>query len=171
MITLSKITKRVGTRTLFEDVTITFNKGHRYAITGPNGAGKSTLLKIIMGLEESTSGTVSLPKKTGYLRQNIHDYKDFSLRQVVIMRNKRLWDAFQERDRLYESEITDAVGMRLGTLEEIIAEEDGYMADCDAEKLLVGMGISEDLFDQLMANLPSDLQFRAFICQALFGNP
>jgi ATPase subunit of ABC transporter with duplicated ATPase domains len=171
MITLSKITKRVGTRTLFEDVTITFNKGHRYAITGPNGAGKSTLLKIIMGLEESTSGTVSLPKKTGYLRQNIHDYKDFSLRQVVIMGNKRLWDAFQERDRLYESEITDAVGMRLGTLEEIIAEEDGYMADCDAEKLLVGMGISEDLFDQLMANVPSDLQFRALICQALFGNP
>ena len=171
MITLSKITKRVGTRTLFEDVTITFNKGHRYAITGPNGAGKSTLLKIIMGLEESTSGTVSIPKKTGYLRQNIHDYKDYSLRQVVIMGNKRLWDAFLERDRLYEVEMTDAVGMRLGSLEEVIADEDGYMADSDAEQLLSGMGVPEEMFDQPMGNTPSDLQFRALICQALFGNP
>jgi ATPase subunit of ABC transporter with duplicated ATPase domains len=171
MITLSKITKRVGTRTLFEDVTITFNKGHRYAITGPNGAGKSTLLKIIMGLEEPTSGTVALPKKTGYLRQNIHDYKDYSLRQVVVMGNRRLWAAFEERDRLYEVEMTDLVGMRLGSLEEIIAEEDGYMADSDAEKLLSGMGIPEDLFDSLMGNVPSDFQFRALICQALFGNP
>ncbi len=87
------------------------------------------------------------------------------------MGNKRLWGAFEERDRLYEVEMTDMVGMRLGTLEEVIAEEDGYMADSDAEKLLSGMGIPEELFDQLMGNVPSDLQFRALICQALFGNP
>ncbi|MFZ4772459.1 MAG: ABC-F family ATP-binding cassette domain-containing protein [Chlamydiia bacterium] len=171
MITLSKITRRVGPRTLFEDVTITFNKGHRYAVTGPNGAGKSTLLKIIMGIEEATSGAVALPKKTGYLRQNIHDYKDYTLRQVVIMGNKRLWDAFAERDQLYEVEMTDKVGMRLGTLEEIIADEDGYMADSDAEQFLEGMGIGPELYDEPMKNVPSDLQFRALICQALFGNP
>jgi len=171
MITLSKITRRVGPRTLFEDATITFNRGHRYAVTGPNGAGKSTLLKIIMGIEEATSGTVALPKKTGYLRQNIHDYKDYTLRQVVVMGNKRLWDAFLERDALYEGEMTDKVGMRLGTLEEIIADENGYMADSEAEQFLNGMGIGEELFDEPMKNVPSDLQFRALICQALFGEP
>ncbi len=71
MITLQEITKRVGGRTLFEDVTVSFNEGCRYGLTGPNGSGKSTLLKIIMGVESSTSGTVSLPNKVGFLKQKI----------------------------------------------------------------------------------------------------
>ncbi len=84
---------------LFEDVTMTFNAGNRYGLTGPNGAGKTTLLKIIMGFEEPTSGTITLPDRVGILRQNIEAYKDFNIRDVVIMGNKRLWDAFKERDR------------------------------------------------------------------------
>lgn len=62
MITLTKITKKVGPRVLFEDVTMTFNSGCRYGLTGPNGSGKSTLLKIIMKQEEATTGTVALPQ-------------------------------------------------------------------------------------------------------------
>ena len=63
MITLNSVTKKVGTRLLFEDVTATFNEGCRYGLTGPNGAGKSTLLKIVMGEVEPSSGSVSLPRK------------------------------------------------------------------------------------------------------------
>ena len=48
MITLRDISKKIGARTLFEDVTITFNSGCRYGLTGPNGAGKSTLFNIIL---------------------------------------------------------------------------------------------------------------------------
>jgi len=73
MITLENISKRIGGRTLFEDVTFTFNDGCRYGLTGPNGSGKSTLLKIIMGTESQTTGTVSLPKKVGFLKQRIED--------------------------------------------------------------------------------------------------
>ena len=71
MITLSKVSKSFGSRILFEDVTMTFNAGNRYGLTGPNGAGKTTLLKIIMGSEEPTSGTVTLPDRVGILRQDI----------------------------------------------------------------------------------------------------
>ena len=74
MITLNKISKSFGSKVLFDDVTITFNAGNRYGLTGPNGAGKTTLLKIIMGIEEPTSGSVTLPDKVGILRQNIEDY-------------------------------------------------------------------------------------------------
>lgn len=171
MLSLVKLSKRVGTRTLFEDVNLVFHPDHRYALTGPNGCGKSTLLKIIMGVEDASSGNVVLPKKVGYLRQNIHDYKDYTLKEVVIMGNKRLWNTFLERDRLYLEEMTDAIGMKLGHLEEIIAEEDGYMADSDAERLLTGMGIKESLHEAKMHEVPTDFQFRALICQALFGNP
>jgi ATPase subunit of ABC transporter with duplicated ATPase domains len=152
MITLNKISKKVGTRILFDDVNATFSPGHRYGLTGPNGAGKSTLLKIMMGVEEATSGTVSLPKRVGFLRQNIESFKNMKVLDVVIMGNKRL-------------------GIRLGELEEVIAEENGYSAEAEAEDLLVGMGITASVHQKKMHEIPTDIQFRTLICQALFGDP
>lgn len=171
MITLNKISKSFGSRILFDNVTITFNAGNRYGLTGPNGAGKTTLLKIIMGMEEPTSGTVTLPDRVGILKQNISDYKNQRVLDTVIMGNKRLWDAMQERESLYEVEMSDDVGMRLGELEGIIAEEDGYSADSNAEVILSGMGISHEYLEEKMHAIPTDMQFRVLLCQALFGEP
>lgn len=171
MIVLDKITKKLGIRVLFEDVSVAFNTGHRYGLTGPNGAGKSTLLKIMMGVEEASSGSVSLPKRVGFLKQSISECKDMLVRDVVIMGNNRLYSALQEQEKLYQGEINDAVGMRLASLEEIVAEEGGYTAEADAEVLLSGMGIPSDSFGKLLHEIPLDHQFRVLLCQALFGNP
>ena len=171
MVTLDKISKKIGTRVLFDDVSATFNPGNRYGLTGPNGAGKSTLLKIMMGVEDPTSGSVSLPKKVGFLRQNIEEFKDARVLDAVIMGNERLWKTMVERDMLYEQEMTDEIGMKLGDLEEIVAEEEGYTAESDAEILLMGMEIPAEFHEKKMWELPSDLQFRVLLCQALFGAP
>ncbi len=171
MITLNQISKSFGSRVLFENVTVTFNAGNRYGLTGPNGAGKTTLLKIIMDLEDPTSGSVTLPDRVGILRQNIEDFHNDVVLDVVIMGNKRLWDAMKERDSLYEVEMSDDVGMRLGEIEGIIAEEDGYSADSNAEVLLSGMGIPLEYLSKKMNEIPTDMQFRVLLCQALFGEP
>jgi len=171
MITLNKVSKSFGSRILFDDVTMTFNEGKRYGLTGPNGSGKSTLLKIVMGFEEPTSGTVTLPDRVGILRQNIEEFKDFVVLDVVIAGNAPLWSALRERDALYDLEMTDEVGMKLGELEGVIAEEDGYSAESNAEVLLAGMGLPEDIFTKKMHEIPTDIQFRVLLCQSLFGNP
>jgi len=171
MIVLDKISKKLGTRVLFDDVCVAFNPGHRYGLTGPNGSGKTTLLKIMVKVEDPTSGVVTLPKKVGFLRQNIEEFKDNKVLDVVIIGNERLWNALIERDMLYEKEMTDEIGMRLGDLEEIVAEEDGYSAESNAEMLLSGMGISVEMHEKIMHEIPTDLQFRVLLCQALFGNP
>ncbi len=171
MITLKDISKTVGSRSLFTNITASFSSGNRYGLTGPNGAGKSTLLKIIMKQEPATTGQISLPRKVGFLKQNIHDFENYSLRDCIIMGNERLWNVMCERDKLYEGEMTDEVGMKLAELEDVIAEEDGYSADTEAEIFLQGIGIEEDSYDKLMKEIPTDLQFRVLLCQALFGKP
>jgi len=171
MIHLDSITKKFGSRILFENVTITLNEECRYGLTGPNGCGKSTLLKIIMGLEEATFGKVNRPKKVGFLKQNIEDFKDFTVIDTVIYGNTRLYKALSERDKLYEKEITDEIGLRLAEIEEIIAEEAGYTAEAEAEELLVGMGIPLNFHKNKMKEIPIDRQFRTLLCQALFGKP
>ena len=170
MITLGNISKSFSTKLLFEKVSCVFNQ-QRYALTGPNGCGKSTLLKIITGQVEPLSGSVTLPNKVGILRQNIEAYHNFNVIDTVIMGNDRLWKAMEERDRLYDVEMTDDVGMRLGDLEGIVSEENGYSADSDAEVLLNGMGIPEIYFHKKMHEIPTDMQFRVLLCQALFGDP
>ncbi len=93
MITVSDVTKGFGGRTLFRDVNATFSRGNNYGLTGPNGCGKSTLMKIMIGAEETDKGHVSLPRRTGWLRQDHFAFDDFRVIDTVIMGNKRLWDA------------------------------------------------------------------------------
>ncbi len=171
MITLDEISVEVGGKLLFENVSMAFQPGNRYGLTGPNGAGKSTLLGVIMGRREPTTGHVTLPRKVGILRQNIADFEGYGVIETVVMGNERLSKALHERDILYEKEMTDEIGMRLGELEEIIAEEDGYSADTEAETLLAGMGVPEEYYTLKMGEIPTDMQFRALLCQSLFGNP
>ena len=171
MIIIDNVTKKFGDRILFEDVACSFAPGNRYGLTGPNGAGKSTLLKIAIGASDATSGNVVLPKKFGFLKQDITEFENIKVIDVVMMGNNKLWQTLLKRDALYDKEMTDAVGMRLAELEEIVEAEGGYTADSDAEILLHGIGLSSDEFTKEMKEIPLDHQFRVLLCQALFGKP
>src|SRR5689334_20055601 len=109
MITVSGVSMRYGSKILFDDVATTFTKGRRYGLTGPNGSGKSTFMKLLTGELEPQRGTVSRPKKLGVLRQDQFAFDQFRVIDTVVMGNKRLWSALEERDKLYEkTDLTDA---------------------------------------------------------------
>ena len=91
---------------------------------------------------------------------------------TVIMGNQRLWNALQARDVLYaKADLTDADGMRLGELEGIVGEEDGYSAESDAAILLQGLDIADALHERTMAELQGGQKVRVLLAQALFGHP
>ncbi len=46
------------TKRIIDDISLTVDENKFVVITGPNGGGKSTLAKIIMGIEQPTSGQI-----------------------------------------------------------------------------------------------------------------
>src|SRR5688572_1870148 len=172
MISVSGVSMRYGSKTLFEDVTTTFSSGRRYGLTGPNGAGKSTFMKLLTGELDPQQGTVVRPAKLGVLRQDQYAFDSYRVIDTVVMGNRRLWDALVERDKLYaEPEMTHEAGMRLGELEGIVGEEDGYSAESDAAILLQGLDIADELHERTMSELQGGQKVRVLLAQALFGHP
>jgi ATPase subunit of ABC transporter with duplicated ATPase domains len=172
MLSVSNVSMRYGAKVLFDEVSTAFTPGKRYGLTGPNGAGKSTFMKLLSGELDPQKGTVVRPRKLGVLSQDQFAFDAHSAIDTVIMGNKRLWAAMQERDAIYEKpEMTDADGMKLGELEGIVGEEDGYSAESDAAILLQGLDIPEELHTRKMGELQGGQKVRVLLAQALFGHP
>jgi len=172
-ITVSEVSKGFGGRTLFQDVNVVFNAGHNYGLTGPNGAGKSTFMKLLMKIEDTDTGTVSIPKRTGWLRQDHSAFDAHRVIDTVIMGNQRLWGAMVRKEEIYAKgdDITDDEGMELGELEGVVMEEDGYEAEPNAAILLEGLGVPQEEHDRNMGELQAGLKVRVMLAQALFGDP
>ena len=173
-LSVNNVSMRYGALVLFEDVSVTFTAGRRYAITGPNGAGKSTMMKILTGELDSTKGSVTRPKKMGVLSQDQFAFDAHGVMDTVIMGNAGLWKALVKREVLYTKDanaLTDEDGMRIGELEGIVGDEGGYTADVDAAKLLKGLDIPEELHERKMSELQGGQKVRVLLAQALFGNP
>lgn len=71
MISVENLKVEFAATPLFHDVSYVINDKDRIALVGKNGAGKSTMLKIIAGIQQPTSGTVSVSNDMtiGYLPQ------------------------------------------------------------------------------------------------------
>src|SRR5262245_50035943 len=172
MISVNDVSMRYGAKVLFDEVTTSFTPGKRYGLTGPNGAGKSTFMNLLTGALDAQKGTVARPRKVGVLSQDQFAFDRYRVLDAVIMGNKRLWAAMEERDALYaKSEMTDADGIRLGELEGIVGDEDGYSAESDAAILLAGLDIPEAVHEKKMGELQGGQKVRVLLAQALFGHP
>src|ERR1700742_153603 len=172
MISVSNVTMRYGSKTLFEYVPATFISGRRYGLTGPNGAGKSTFMKVLTGEIDAQKGSVVRPKKLGVLSQDQYAFDAYRVIDTVIMGNAPLWAAMEERDAIYsKAELTDDDGMRVGELEGIVGEEDGYTAESDAAILLQGLDIPDEFHERKMSELQGGQKVRVLLAQALFGKP
>src|ERR1700732_1074821 len=172
MISVSNVSMRYGAKVLFEEVSTAFTPGKRYGLTGPNGAGKTTFMRLLTGDLDPQKGTVVRPKKFGVLNQDQFAFDAYRVIDTVMMGNKRLWAAREERDRIHSKpDLTDEDGMKLGELEGIVGEEDGYTAESDAAILLQGLDISDELHNRKMGELQGGQKVRVLLAQALFGHP
>ena len=174
MLSVSNLSVQFGKRVLFDEVNVTFTPGNCYGIIGANGAGKSTFLKILAGKQEANSGSVHLEpgKRMSVLEQNHNAYDEHTVLDTVLRGNQALYAVKTEMDNIYAKEdFSDADGDRVGELQIIFEEMNGWNADSDAAALLSNLGISEALHYTTMADLDGVQKVRVLLAQALFGNP
>ena len=174
MISTSNLSVQFGGRKLFDEVDIKFTPGNCYGIIGPNGAGKSTFLKILTGEAESTSGEVIIDKnkRLSFLRQDHFAYEDEQVLNVVMVGHTKLYDIMMKKNELYsKTEFTEEDGELAAELEGEFAELDGWEAETNAEKFLIGLGIGAELHHKLMKELTEPEKVKVLLAQAIFGNP
>lgn len=174
MIQTSNLSMLYGGRKLFDDVNIKFLEGNCYGIIGANGAGKSTFLKILSGEVDSTTGEVIIPKnkRMSFLKQDHFAYENEIVLNVVLMGHKKLYDIILKRNELYsKADFTEEDGILASELEGEFAELDGWDAETNAEKILLGLGINVDLHTKLMSDLVESDKVKVLLAQALFGEP
>jgi ATPase subunit of ABC transporter with duplicated ATPase domains len=172
MLSVSNLSVQFGKRILFDEVNTKFLHGNCYGIIGANGAGKSTFLKIITGEQEPTSGQVHLEKgkRMSVLTQDHYEFDEFPVLETIVMGNKDLFKIKKQIDALY-ADYTDENAEKIGELQIIFEEMDGWNADSNAAAMLSNLGIREDLHYTLMKDLDGKQKVRVLIAQALFGNP
>ena len=174
MLQVTNVSLQFDDKKLFEDVNIKFTPGNCYGLIGANGAGKSTFLRVLSGEVEPQSGHVSLGKdeRLAVLKQDHFAYESYPVTETVIMGHKRLHEVMKEKDAIYAKDpFTEEDGMKAAELEGEFAEMNGWEAESDAQILLKGLGIHEDLHDKLMSDLSGSEKVKVLLAQALFGTP
>ncbi len=174
MLQVTDVGLRFGDKELYKEVNLKFTKGNCYGIIGANGAGKSTFLKILSGEIEPNTGVVSITDKErmSVLKQDHFKYDNTPVIDVVIMGHERLWNIMKEKESLYMKEdFSDEDGIKAAELEGEFAELDGWDAETNAEKILMGLGIEKEFHYSLMNELSGGDKIKVLLAQALFGNP
>ena len=174
MVKIVNLKKTFGSRTLFKDINLSLDTGKRYGLIGANGAGKTTFLNMLSGTEEITDGEVQVQngKKVGVLGQNQFAFEECTLIDTVLQGNKKLYDAINEKEKLYLEEYTDEIGERLGELEIICCEEDPtYEYDVKITKILETLGFPASQHNDLMSSITGGDKFKVLLAQVLFPKP
>ncbi|MEK3879616.1 ABC transporter ATP-binding protein [Paenibacillus sp. FSL M7-0420] len=91
VIAVTHVNRAFGNKTVLKDITLQVNQAETFGILGPSGSGKTTLVKLLTGIDEVTSGEVTvlgvrMPKlamlqQIGYMAQSDALYNELSAKE------------------------------------------------------------------------------------------
>ena len=182
MLQIDSITLHFGERALFDNINTIVNPGERIGLVGPNGAGKSTLLKIIAGEQQADSGSISMSNEAtvGYLPQDgVEPDPDLTLFEEVehafadIMKLRTQFDAVQAKLETAASDSAehDEALTQFGDIQHKLENSGAYTLQADIERILVGLGFSENDFKRSTTEFSGGWLMRIALAKLLLQNP
>ncbi|MBO7049883.1 MAG: ABC-F family ATP-binding cassette domain-containing protein [Bacteroidaceae bacterium] len=182
MFSVENLKVEFGARPLFHDVSYVVGDKDRIALVGKNGAGKSTMLKIIAGLQQPTSGTVSIPKEMtiGYLPQVMKLADTRTVRQEAETAFEDIHKLKAEVERLnnqmvertdYESEDYHALIDRFTRESERYQMMGGGNYQAELEQALLGLGFRREDFDRPTSEFSGGWRMRIELAKILLRHP
>ncbi len=167
------LSRSLGDRVLFEDLTFGLSRGDKVALIANNGTGKTSLLNILAGLEPPETGTVALREGIyiGYLRQSPELKENLSIGEMIRESNSSVLEAIREYDhalKLVES--GDVAGEK--AMEKATQKMDARQA-WDYERRLVQMLDKFKVNDQqkLIGELSGGQKKRLSLALVLLDHP
>ncbi len=171
MLTIRKLKKTLGGRTLFEDASMQVNYGERVALVGPNGAGKSTLFGLILQRDEPDVGTVERDEWTmiGHLAQEGEAIGEETVMDVATGRAGEL-PALEKRLAELEAagDVESAEYQEATNKHTALADP---KVEARAKKILGGLGYREADYERKARELSGGWVMRAHLARLLVMEP
>ena len=182
MVSVEGLKVEFGVKPLFTDVSFVVNDGDRIALVGKNGAGKSTMLKILCGLQQPTSGVVSIPNECtiGYLPQVMKLQDDTTVKEETrkafadSTKLKLELDCMQQEmaDRTdYESESYAQLVEAFTQAHEHFMMMGGDNYEAEIERTLTGLGFDRSDFDRPTREFSGGWRMRIELAKILLRKP
>jgi ATP-binding cassette, subfamily F, member 3 len=171
VLTIKKLTKTLGGRTLLREAEMSINWGERVALVGPNGAGKSTLFRMILDEDSPDEGTIERDEYaiTGYLPQEAGEPTDETIIEIAMGITPEMIGILRTM-REYEAK-GDHSHPDFAKAQDQFNHLNGYQLEPKAKKILAGLGFKQDDFHKPARTFSGGWVMRAHLAQLLVMEP
>lgn len=175
IISIERVSKSYGEKTLFRDLTFTIAEKERVGLIGINGTGKSSLLKIIAGIEQPDQGEIILPKDytISYSAQKPELNPDFTILEQIFAGDTPVLVLLRKYEEtltlLNQNPENVSLQEKLFRLQKEMDALNAWDASTNAKTILTKLGIGD--FTQKIGTLSGGQKKRIALAQALIQSP
>ena len=179
ILTVKNLSHGFGDRAIFHDVSFRLLKGEHIGLIGANGEGKSSFMNIITHQLEPDEGEVIWSKRVrvGYLDQHTSLNPEMSIRDALKTAFQYLYDLEEETQSMYEKmaeaseDELDQMMEEVGTIQDILTNNDFYIIDAKVEEIARGLGLTEIGLEKSVHDLSGGQRTKVLLGKLLLEKP
>ena len=179
ILTVKNLSHGFGDRAIFNNVSFRLLPGEHIGLVGANGEGKSTFMNIITSKIEPDDGQIEWAKRVrvGYMDQHTALQKGQTMRDVLKGAFKYLFDMEAEMNSLCERmgdaspEELEVMLEDMGTIQDILTNNDFYVIDPKIEEVAKGLGLTDIGLDKDVNDLSGGQRSKVLLAKLLLEKP